>query len=69
MGVGGAISGGVLTETIFNWPGIGRYLVSSTLQQDYPVVQATFFILALITIISNVVADILYAYLDPRVRI
>lgn len=69
MGVGGAISGGVLTETIFNWPGVGRYLVTSTLTQDFPVVQATFFILALITITSNVVADILYAYLDPRVRI
>ena len=69
MGVGGAVSGGVLTETIFNWPGVGRYLVTSVLSQDYPVVQATFFMLALITILANVVADILYAYLDPRVRI
>ncbi|MFQ5907309.1 MAG: ABC transporter permease [Thermoplasmata archaeon] len=63
------ISGGVLTETIFSWPGMGFYLVSRTLNQDFPAVQAAFFILALLTILGNVVADIAYAYLDPRVRL
>ncbi len=63
------ISGGVLTETIFSWPGMGFYLVQRTLTQDFPAVQAAFFILALLTILGNVVADVAYAYLDPRVRL
>ena len=63
------ISGGVLTETIFSWPGMGFYLISRTLNQDFPAVQAAFFILALLTILGNIVADVAYAYLDPRVRL
>ena len=63
------ISGGVLTETIFSWPGMGYYFITRTLSQDYPAVQAAFFILALLTILGNVVADVAYAYLDPRVRL
>jgi len=69
ISIGGVISGGVLTETIFSWPGMGAFLVQRTLQQDYPSVQAAFFILAVITILANTVADVLYAYLDPRVRL
>ena len=69
ISIGGGISGGVLTETIFSWPGMGFFLVQRTLQQDYPSVQAAFFILAVITILANTVADVLYAYLDPRVRL
>ncbi|MFQ5870909.1 MAG: ABC transporter permease subunit [Candidatus Geothermarchaeales archaeon] len=69
IAMAGVVSGGVLTETIFSWPGMGRYLVVSTLNQDFPAVQAAFFILALITILGNVVADVAYAYLDPRVRL
>ena len=63
------ISGGVLTETIFSWPGMGFYFVQRALSQDFPAVQAAFFILALLTIAGNVVADVAYAYLDPRVRL
>ncbi|MFQ6128503.1 MAG: ABC transporter permease subunit [Thermoplasmata archaeon] len=69
LGVGGVISGGVLTETIFSWPGMGYFLVTSTITQDYPAVQGTFFLLAVMTVLANVGADILYAYLDPRVRL
>jgi len=69
LAMAGVISGGVLTETIFSWPGMGFYLVQRTLSQDFPAVQAAFFILALLTILGNVVADIAYAYLDPRVRL
>ncbi|MCJ2556887.1 MAG: ABC transporter permease [Candidatus Thermoplasmatota archaeon] len=69
LGVGGVISGGVLTETIFSWPGMGYFLVTSTIQQDYPAVQGTFFLLAIMTVIANVAADVLYAFLDPRVRL
>jgi len=69
ISIGGVISGGVLTETIFSWPGMGYYLVTATLQQDYPAVQGAFYLLAIMTILANMVADMLYAYLDPRVRL
>lgn len=69
MSMGAMVSGGVLTETIFSWPGIGRLLVIATISRDYPVVQGAFFLLAIITIVANVAADLLYAYLDPRVRL
>jgi ABC-type dipeptide/oligopeptide/nickel transport system permease component len=69
ISIGFIISGGVLTETVFSWPGMGSYLVSRTLAQDFPAVQGAFFVLAIMTIISNMFADVLYAYLDPRVRL
>lgn len=69
LAISGVISGGVLTETIFSWPGMGAFLVQSTLNQDYPSVQGAFFLLAVLTIMANLVADVLYAYLDPRVRL
>lgn len=69
LSISGTISGGVLTETIFSWPGMGAFLVSSTIQQDFPSVQGAFFLLAVLTIMANLIADILYAYLDPRVRL
>jgi peptide/nickel transport system permease protein len=69
LSISGVISGGVLTETIFSWPGMGAFLIQSTLNQDFPSVQGAFFLLALLTIMANLVADLLYAYLDPRVRL
>ena len=68
MAISGVISGGVLTETIFSWPGMGSLLIRATLTTDFPVVQGAFYILAILTIVGNMAADILYAYLDPRVR-
>lgn len=69
LSVAGVIDGGVLTETIFSWPGMGKLLVQSTLQHNYPMVQGIFFVLAIITILLNMFVDILYAYLDPRVQL
>ena len=69
LSISGVISGGVLTETIFSWPGMGAFLIQSTLNQDFPSVQGAFFLLALLTILANLIADVLYAYLDPRVRL
>ncbi len=69
MGLGFIISGGVLTETIFSWPGMGTMLVQATLNYDYPVVQGVFYLIAILVLIFNAIADILYAYLDPRVRL
>ena len=69
MSIGGIISGGVLTETIFSWYGMGTLLIEATLTHDFPVVQGAFYVLALITILGNMGADILYAWLDPRVQL
>lgn len=63
-----SINGGALTETVFTWPGIGRELVFSVSQNDYPLAQASFLLIAAVVLLSNVVVDVLYAYLDPRIR-
>lgn len=63
-----SINGGALTETVFTWPGIGRELVFSVSQNDYPLAQASFLLIAIVVLLSNLVVDILYAYLDPRIR-
>jgi len=61
------LGGAVLTETVFAWPGVGRLLVDSILRRDYPVVQATVLVLALSFVLINLIVDIIYAYLDPRI--
>ncbi len=63
-----SINGGALTETVFSWPGIGRELVFSISTLDYPLAQASFLLIAAVVLISNLIVDILYAYLDPRIR-
>lgn len=60
--------GQVLIETIFAWPGIGREIVVSLLDHDYPVAQAAFFLTALVVVSMNFVVDVLYGFLDPRVK-
>ena len=62
------LSGAVLTETIFAIPGLGRLAITSVLARDYPVVQGVVMIAAGIFVLANLVVDILYAYLDPRIR-
>ncbi len=63
-----SINGGALTETVFTWPGIGRELVFAVSHNDYPLAQASFLLIAMVVLLSNVVVDVLYAYLDPRIR-
>jgi len=63
-----SINGGALTETVFTWPGIGRELVFSVSHSDYPLAQAAFLIIAIVVLVANLVVDVLYAYLDPRIR-
>jgi peptide/nickel transport system permease protein len=63
------ISGAVLTETIYAWPGMGRLIVASVQQLDYPVIMAIVMLLALATIAGYLLSDILYAILDPRIRL
>jgi len=64
---GGLLGGAVLTETVFSWPGIGRLMVDSILTRDYPVVQGTVLLLAAMFVLINIVVDITYAFLDPRI--
>ena len=63
------ISGAVLIETIFAWPGMGRTIVTAIFQRDYPVVLASAFVISIMVIVGNLVADILYSVVDPRVRV
>ncbi|WP_232686292.1 ABC transporter permease [Halobacterium zhouii] len=65
--LGMIFQGLILLEVVFAWPGIGRALVLAIQQQDYPLVQAAVFIMALAVIIANLLADVLYAYFDPTV--
>lgn len=62
------LGGAVLTETVFAWPGVGRLLVDAILRRDYPVVQGTVMLLAFLFVIINLVVDIIYAFLDPRIH-
>jgi peptide/nickel transport system permease protein len=62
------LSGAVLTETIFALPGLGRLAITSVLARDYPLVQGVVIIAALVFVVANLFVDLLYAYLDPRIR-
>ena len=65
---GNLLGGAVLTETVFDWPGMGTLLVDAILARDYPMVQGAIFIFSLLFILINIVVDILYTFIDPRVR-
>ena len=67
--LGTLLGGSVITETIFAWPGVGRLSVQAIYNRDYPVVQAAVFLLASTFVIVNLIVDLLYAYLDPRIRL
>jgi peptide/nickel transport system permease protein len=68
MGVGGILGGAVLIEQVFNIPGMGRLAVTSVMNQDYPYVQAIALIMAASIVLSNLLVDISYGWLDPRVH-
>ena len=62
------LGGSVIVEEVFAWPGMGRLILKSVLVRDYAVVQAGVFVFALIVMFTNLLVDIIYAYLDPRIR-
>lgn len=68
MSIGYCISGSILVETVFSWQGLGRFIYDSTLKMDFPALQAIFFILAVTVVLANFLVDIVYMFLDPRVR-
>ena len=65
---GALIGGAVLTESVFGWPGVGRLLLDSIFSRDYPVVQGVVLMLATAFVLINLLVDLLYAYVDPRIR-
>ena len=66
--VGVALGGSLVIETVFSWPGMGREMVDSVMHNDYAMAQAVFFLMGSVVIFMNFVADIVYVFLDPRVR-
>jgi len=64
----GLLSGAVMTETVFDWPGLGRYLVKAAVNFDYPAIQGGTLLIAIVYVGVNMVVDVLYGLLDPRVR-
>lgn len=67
LGIGYSIGGNVVIENVFGWPGLGRLLVRSVISSDYPVAQGAFFVIAVIVVILNFLADVIYSVMDPRV--
>jgi dipeptide transport system permease protein len=66
--VGTLMGGAILTETIFSWPGIGRWLVESIARRDYPVLQTGVLLVASMVILVNLSVDLLYGLINPRIR-
>ncbi|HEY8577997.1 MAG TPA: ABC transporter permease subunit [Devosia sp.] len=67
--IGALMAGAILTETIFSWPGIGKWMIESILKRDYPVVQSGLLLIALIIMAVNLIVDVLYAVINPRIRV
>jgi dipeptide transport system permease protein len=66
--VGGLLGGAVLTETIFSWPGVGRWLVDAIYRRDYAVLQGGLLLIAMVVVLVNLAVDVLYGAIDPRIR-
>jgi len=65
---GSFLTGAVLTETLVSWPGVGRFMYDSILFRDYPVILAGILSFSLFFVLVNLTVDVLYAFLDPRIR-
>jgi dipeptide transport system permease protein len=66
--VGVLMAGAILTETIFSWPGIGKWLVDSIFRRDYPSVQGGLLLIAIMVMLINLLIDLLYGLINPRIR-
>lgn len=66
--VGGLLAGAILTETIFSWPGMGKWVYDAILARDYPVVQVAVLVITLVVAVVNLLVDVSYAFLDPRIH-
>jgi peptide/nickel transport system permease protein len=68
FGIIGSIGGGIITETVFSWPGIGLALLNASTSEDIPVAMGVLTILGVLTLVSHMIVDVGYAFLDPRIR-
>ena len=66
--VGGLLAGAVLTETIFSWPGVGKWLIDSIGRRDYPILQGGILLISFLVILINLFIDVLYGAINPRIR-
>jgi peptide/nickel transport system permease protein len=67
VNVGFMLAGSVLTETVFAWPGMGRLMYEAVLARDYPVLLGIFVVTSVMVLVANLITDIIYAVMDPRV--
>jgi peptide/nickel transport system permease protein len=67
LSLGYIVAGAILIETVFSWPGIGRAVYDAVLARDYPTLQGAFLVLTVSVVVCNLVADLLYFKLDPRI--
>jgi len=67
--IGYLLAGAVLVETVFGWPGLGQLIVSASLNRDYPLVLGLFLCISAITLVANLITDLLYPWIDPRIRL
>ncbi len=68
LAFGSLLSGAVMTETIFAWPGLGRYAYQAAVSNDFPSIMGVTFVIALMYIVVNLAVDLTYALLDPQIR-
>ena len=68
INLGFTVAGAIQIETVFSWPGLGGAILESVIRRDYPVLQGVFLLIAITVIIANLIADLTYSYLDPRVQ-
>ena len=66
--IAGLITGVVITETVFAIPGIGRLIVDAIAQRDYPIIQSMALVVAAVYVLVNLIIDVMYVYVDPRIR-
>jgi len=67
--IGGLLGGAVVVETIFSWPGLGRLTYDAVLQRDYNLLLAILFASVTLVVVANVVIDLLYSWVDPRIQL
>jgi peptide/nickel transport system permease protein len=68
LAYGGLLSGAVMTETIFAWPGLGRYAFQAVITNDFPAIMGVTFVIGMMYVLVNLVVDLLYGWLDPRIH-
>ena len=68
LNLGFTVAGAIQIETVFSWPGLGGAIFEAVGRRDYPMLQGAFLLLAVAVVLANLIADLLYSYLDPRVQ-